>query len=86
MTRTGKIGLPKEKAEAIVNNFSEFPIIQLDKTLISRAMKRHQSLNFSFWDSLIVETAVQSGSIKLFTEDMHDGIAIDSLTLHNPFL
>jgi predicted nucleic acid-binding protein len=49
-------------------------------------MKRHQSDTFSFWDSLIVEAALQSGCSQLLSEDMQNGLMIDSLTISNPFL
>ena len=86
VTKVGKSLLAKEEAEEIVNDFAEFPLVQVDKSVISRAMKRHQSETFSFWDSLIVESAVQSGCSQLLSEDMQDGLVIDSLTICNPFL
>ncbi len=61
VTRVGKVKLAKEEAENIVNSFAEFPLVQVDRVIISRAMQRHQSKAFSFWDSLIVEAALQPG-------------------------
>ncbi len=84
-TRMGKKMLSVEDAEEIVNDFAEYPLIQIDRVIISRAMKRHQSRNFSFWDSLIVEAALESGATTLFSEDMHNSLVIDSLTISNPF-
>ena len=85
LTKVGRALLTQEDAEEIVNDFAEFPLVQVDKNIISRAMKRHQSKVFSFWDALIVETALQSGCSQLLSEDMQDGLAIDSLRIHNPF-
>jgi len=85
VTRMGRSLLTKEAAEDIVNDLAEFPLIQIDKTIISLAMKRHQSNEFSFWDSLIVEAALQSGCNTLLSEDMQDGRVIGSLTIRNPF-
>ena len=56
-----------------------------DKTIISLAMKRHQSNEFSFWGSLIVEAPLQSGCNTLLSENMQDGRVIGSLTIQNPF-
>lgn len=86
VTKVGKIMLTKEEAEEIVNDFAEFPLVQVDRAIISRAMKRHQSKVFSFWDSLIVESAIQSGCSQLLSEDMQDGLVVDSLTIRNPFV
>lgn len=72
-------------AEDIVADLAEFPLIQNDKTIIKLAMKRHQSDEFSFWDSLIVEAAFQSGCCTLLSEDMQDGREIGPLTIRNPF-
>ena len=85
VTRAGRSLLSKEAAEDIVSDLAEFPLIQIDKTIVLLAMKRHQSNEFSFWDSLIVEAALQSGCSTLLSEDMQDGRVIDSLTIHNPF-
>lgn len=52
---------------------------------IAIKMKRHQSKNFLFWDSLIVEAALESGATTLFSEDMHNSLVIGSLTISNPF-
>jgi len=85
VTKTGKSMLTPEEAEAIVNDLADFPLVQVNKNIILRAMKRHQSRAFSFWDSLIVEAALQSECAQLLSEDMQDGMTIDSLVIHNPF-
>ena len=84
VTKVGKLLLTQ--AEEIVNEFAEFPLIHVDKPIISRAMKRHQSNVFSFWDSLIVEAALKLGCSQLLSEDMQDGLVIDSMTIRNPFI
>ncbi len=86
VTKANKDMLTKEKAEEVVNDFAEFPLVQVDRIIISRAMKRHQSDAFSFWDSLIVEAALQSGCSKLLSEDIHNGLMINSLAISNPFV
>ena len=85
VTRMGKTMLSRKEAEAIVNDFAEFPLVQVDRAIISRAMKRHQGKVFSFWNSLIVEAALQSGCSQLLSEDMQDGLVINTLTICNPF-
>ncbi len=85
VTKIGKHMLPKEEAADIVNDLAEFPLIQVTKEIIMRAMKRHQTRGFSFWDSLIVEAALQAGCSTLLSEDMQDGFVIDAMQIHNPF-
>lgn len=85
VTKVGRSLLAHEDAEEIVNDFAEFPLVQVDKKIISRAMRRHRNKVFSFWDALIVEAALQSGCKELLSEDMQDGLVIESLTIRNPF-
>jgi len=48
------------------------------------ALARGHSL--SFYDALIVASAIEAGCDTLFTEDMQHGRAIGGLTIVNPFL
>ena len=77
--------IPLFQAAELINDFAEFPLIQVDKTLIAKAILRHQSGEFSFWDSLIVEAALQANCDTLLSEDMQDGRIIHGLTITNPF-
>lgn len=53
---------------------------------IRDALSLGQRYSLSFWDSLIVACALQSGATTLYSEDMHDGLVIDKqLTIRNPF-
>jgi predicted nucleic acid-binding protein len=46
-----------------------------------------ESYSFSYWDSLIIAAAIDSGCTKLFSEDMQHGQQIGSkLTIINPFI
>jgi predicted nucleic acid-binding protein len=68
-----------------VNDFAEFPLVQVDKVLIAKAMQRHRNREFSFWDSLVIEAALQANCDTLLSEDMQDGRIIHGLTIANPF-
>lgn len=41
---------------------------------------------FTIYDSLMMAAALQSGCRTLLTEDLQDGMRIESLRIHNPFL
>jgi len=81
--------LPKplsvDDAYNAVYNFAEYPLVQVDKFLILRAIKRSDSDKVSFWDALIIESALQSDCDILLSEDMQTGRKIDELTIENPF-
>jgi predicted nucleic acid-binding protein len=84
---TKKLATPltKEEAAEVVKDLGEFPLVQVDKGVINRAMGRHREGEFSFWDCLIVEAALQSGCSLLLTEDMQNGRRIDTLEIRNPY-
>src|SRR5207237_8690515 len=42
--------------------------------------------NFSFYDALIVASAIDSGCDALYSEDMQHGRVIGGLTIRNPFI
>ena len=61
-------------------------VIQLDRNIILRASELRTQYSFSFWDSLIVASALAADASILYSEDMQDGLIISNqLTLINPF-
>lgn len=77
--------LPIGDAYELIRQFSLYPLVQLSPELILRAISRTRDDAFSFWDSLIVEAALQVNCDVLFSEDMQDGRKIGSLVIRNPF-
>ena len=71
VTRKLKEPLSIDDASKTIQLFSAYPVVQINPRLILRAIERHQYESFSFWDALIVEAALQSGSQVLLSEDMH---------------
>jgi predicted nucleic acid-binding protein len=51
----------------------------------TKAFQVRKKYNFSYWDSLVVASALESGCTKLYSEDMQDGLVIDGvLSIINP--
>jgi predicted nucleic acid-binding protein len=68
---------------SIYNRYTVTELSQDTLTLASRI--RHKS-HFSFWDSMIAASAMESGVQVLLTEDMQNGFVLEnSVTLINPF-
>lgn len=61
-------------------------IFCLDLVTLEIAMNLRKRFHFSWWDSLIVASALQSGCTRLYTEDLQHGQIIDGLTIANPFV
>lgn len=49
------------------------------------ALETHQATRFSWYDSLILQAAVDSGCETLFSEDLQDGFRFRGVTVTNPF-
>ncbi|MCL1806569.1 MAG: PIN domain-containing protein [Oscillospiraceae bacterium] len=53
---------------------------------IQKALRLKEQYHYSYYDSLILASALESGCQTVFTEDMRDGQTIDNrLELVNPF-
>jgi len=84
---TSRLEKPLEKsiAEQIVSKLVTLPVKQVDTSLIKAAIKRNQTDQVSFWDALIIETALGVGARILWSEDMQHDSEIDGLKIQNPF-
>jgi len=77
--------LPKEIAYQVVQSLAEYPLVEINAHFILKAIRRHQTDNFSFWDALIIEAALNAGCYVLLSEDMQENRRIDNLIIQNPF-
>ncbi len=86
VTKTAKQGLTTSQARQAMMAFAEAAeVVMVTLSLIETATRRVEQSGFSFWDSLIVEAAIDSGAQRLFTEDLQDGQLIGQLKVTNPF-
>ena len=53
--------------------------------LYERGLEVRGRYGFSFYDSIIVAGAIESGCTRLYTEDLQHGQRIESLTIEDPF-
>jgi predicted nucleic acid-binding protein len=88
VTVTRKLAEPlsAKEAEETIRRLSTFPVIRIEVEHILGAVQRSQALGFSFWDALILETALASGSTILYTEDLQHGQIVEGLKIINPFV
>ena len=83
---TKKLNLSKQAAKEYVNLFSkQFPVTQISVSLILNAINISIKNNLSFWDSLIVSAANDTGCVIVFSEDMNHGQIIGGAKVLNPF-
>jgi predicted nucleic acid-binding protein len=86
VTKTVKQGVPIPAARQAILEFSAIAdIAAISVPLIAAATRRVEVSSFSFWDSLIIESAIDSGAQRLWTEDLQDGETFGELMIVNPF-
>lgn len=63
------------------------PLCELHPTieLYQTALDIKKQLRYSFYDALIIASALHSNCKTLYSEDLHDGQTIKGLTIKNPF-
>jgi predicted nucleic acid-binding protein len=84
---TRKLGRPMSPEDALtaVERFQTYPIAVISDALVIKGIRRSIDSRISFWDALIVETALAEGASVLVTEDLQDGWQIGSMRVWNPF-
>lgn len=78
--------MPEDEAEAAVRELSKLPMVQVDFDLIFAAISTSREHRLSFWDALIIRSAISSGCRILLTEDLQHGRKFGSLDIQNPFI
>jgi len=86
VTKAVKQGLPMASAREAVLEFAGIAeVVAVTVPLIAAATRRVEASGFSFWDALIVESAIDCGACSLWTEDLQDGQTFGNLVVVNPF-
>lgn len=70
---------------AVVEEFRVFgddPIGQAD---VTTARRLHERFRFSWWDCLLLASALELGCTHFLSEDLQDGQRVESLTIVDPF-
>ena len=78
----------KEEAQAIIHDLiGNYRIYCLDERGIKRGIELNIQYPFSYWDSLILASALEAGCNTLYSEDFqHNQVIQKGLTILNPFL
>ncbi len=78
--------LPLKIAREILEYLLNWDLIINDEYITIKAINLQEKYRFSFWDSLIVQSAIQSQAYTLFSEDLSDGQIIKNVKIVNPFV
>jgi predicted nucleic acid-binding protein len=85
MVRKGARAAATTQAEAAVRATARLPVVQIDVPLILDAITLSRRHDLSFWDALIVCSALAGGCTRLLSEDLQPGQTFGSLVVENPF-
>lgn len=83
---TGKYKQTAQQVVEWLEPYQEWHIIGVNLTLLTKALGLKNKFKFSFWDSLILQAALESNTRILYSEDFQHGQKIGGLTILNPFI
>jgi len=70
---------------AIVDEFAKFGTEPITPREVGRARALYRRYRYSWWDSLLLASALELGCSHFLSEDMQDGQDIEGLTIIDPF-
>jgi len=81
-----KLNISKEAAKELVEYFADnLPVVEISVPLILSAVDISIKSQFSFWDSLILSAASDTGCATVYSEDLSDQQIIAGARIENPF-
>jgi len=88
VTITAKVKRPlsAETAAEIISMLSLWKIHTPDVQDVLRAIAIQRQYQISFWDAMIIQSAVKLGCQVLWSEDLHAGQIYAGVTVKNPFI
>jgi len=73
------------KAKEIVEKLLYWQIVVNDGQIILQTIDLCRKYKYSFWDSLIIQSAISAKANLLLTEDLQSGQIIEGVKILNPF-
>lgn len=85
VTRKVTSPLSISKAREIIEKLLYWQVVVNDGQIILQAIDLHKKYKYSFWDSLIIQSAISVKANLLLTEDLQNNQIIESVKILNPF-
>ena len=84
---TRKLARPVEAGEAreVVSDYAYWGVHRPGAVDVLAAIDLHQRTGISFWDAMIVRSAVSLGCAELYSEDLNEGQLYEGVRVENPF-
>lgn len=78
-------GMNREDARTVCRSIAAVSCEPITNETIAAAWDVQDRFALSWWDSLIVASALGTRCTRLMTEDLQDGLQVDGLRVVNPF-
>ncbi len=80
-----KLHMASEEAEAVIRPLSAWTIHQAGHADILSAIRLQRQHRLSWWDAMVLNSAIQINATVLWTEDLQHGQRFGDLIIQNPF-
>jgi predicted nucleic acid-binding protein len=82
-----KAHFSEQQVQQLIESFyAKYLVVELSKSLLLKASTLREQHALSFWDSIIVASALSANVTVLYSEDMQDGVVVENrLRIVNPF-
>ena len=82
---TKKVHLTSEEAEETIRDLYCWKIHQPSHADIVNSIRLQRRYRLSWWDAMIINSAIESGAGILWSEDLNNGQDFGTLVIRNPF-
>ena len=82
---TKKLAMKSAEVEEVITDLASWTIHRSAHADLLKASRLHRRHQISWWDALILNSAIELGSSVLWTEDLADGRRYGSVLVRNPF-
>ena len=82
---TKKLRMTAEEVEDVLHDLEDWTLHRATLADLLSASRLHRRHKISWWDALIVNSAIELGCKVLWSEDMADGQKFGTLMVRNPF-
>jgi predicted nucleic acid-binding protein len=84
ITRKVPTPLPRTLARSLVETYACWTVVTLEPADLLRASEIEERYRISFWDAMILATAVKAGASTLWTEDLSHESIIEGILVVDP--
>jgi len=81
---TRKLKVKPELTKRIIRSLAKFEVVVINQPIIEKAIDISISNKISFWDALIVSSALVARCRVIWTEDLNHGQSINNIKIESP--